>query len=265
MGNKPLEIDLAAIIVKLIRVIKRNVLFVSLIILLFLSLGIVLYNRKLTSETTTYKKTLIVSSRLISNYFVSNLVNSLDTKNSITLSEQINLSPIFSAKIDKIKAETITNPDNTSQVSIDMVVIGRKAIQIVSKSIVTYIQNNPYVKKQFDLESEKNTKLLRIIDSSIRYIHRNKSQGEVIIKGDQFDIKSSNFELVYLYQKKAEVEKNIVESQQIQVLSDGIPEEVNKKFSLVSILLLNMLIGVVVSFSFLYIGYIYRKLRSINI
>ncbi len=265
MENKTLEIDLIALIVKLIRLIKRKILFITVIFTLTLLLGLFFHNRKLNPQTILFKRTFIVGSTFISNYVISNYVNALDTRNKFNLSRQLNSSSLIAGKINKITAETITNPDNTSYVNIEIVFSGKDKTQEITNLLLNYLENNRFSKKQYQLELDKNKKMLNLIDSNIRNFRTYKSLDNLMLKDEQFDIKSSNLELFYLNQKKFDLEKKIFELQPIQIFSIGNPVINSSKFSLVNVIILSSVIGLFTSFFLLYLNIVYRRILKYKI
>ncbi len=165
-------------------------------------------------------------------------------------------------KPDYVDINEIYNPKDTNQfrvpsfVQIRVTVYDEDILPVLRKGLFYYINNNAYIQELFKVDRRQKRQLIKEIESEIakidslqRYRYRKEvthDKGQLVIMGNEPDIKLFYPDMLKLYAKKQLLEKNLeISDEIIVVVQDFTPLKQEEKPILHYILRYSIIMAVV--------------------
>lgn len=225
--QKEEEIDLLALLLKGVTVIKANFWLIVTFFVIGTGLGLAYYY----SAPKIYKSDMVVSSQILSKPITESLIYNINKhrgENNIEeLMRVMNVDEKTASKVTRFSVKSISevaDPDEKERFIITVEVLDPETLPQVQKGLIHYFQNNEYVKMMVAQNVSFMKQMIAKIDAEIEDIQSFKQKlmnGEFFqsAKGNvMFDPTEMNSRIVELTKEKLTLEKDLQLANSIQVI-----------------------------------------------
>jgi uncharacterized protein involved in exopolysaccharide biosynthesis len=226
------EIDLLRLLLKAVKILENNILLIASFFVVGSLVGFLWYSM----AKKVFESKLLISSNILTESYSKELIGKLDALvrdgNLGTLAKRLNLTESEAKSIQKFE---IANADLRSDLlkesekvylAITVRVSDQQVLIKLQEKIVSYLENNEYVKVRVEQKKHALSMVLKTINEEISGLEDFKIR---IYKGDflasakgniMFDPTTVNTKIVELTEKKALVETDLALIKSVQVI-DG--------------------------------------------
>ncbi len=188
------EIDLMELFLKLVRMIKKN----FTMIVSFFVVGTLLGSVYGMFGTKVYESKMMVTSDILTESYSEKLAENLKAlikdENQKLLSSRLNLTPEEAESIGSIKIESAlkdkpSKEDEKKWFVITVEILDQEILSKLEKGIVSYLENNEYVKIRVEQKRNLNKQLIKKTDEEILSLESFKNK---IYEGNFFENNKGN-------------------------------------------------------------------------
>jgi len=188
------EIDLMELFLKLVRVAKKN----FTMIVSFFVVGTLLGSVYGMFGTKVYESKMMVTSDILTESYSEKLAENLKALikdgNLALLSSRLNLTPEDSKSVGSIKIESAlkdkpSKEDEKKWFVITVEILDQEILSKLEKGIVSYLENNEYVKVRVEQKRNLNKELIKKTDEEIQSLESFKNK---IYDGNFFENNKGN-------------------------------------------------------------------------
>lgn len=233
------EIDLLELLAKVIRIVRKRILLLPIFLILGIGLGISGY----FAFKPTFQTKMIASSTVINYPAIAGIINTLNdlvkeanyeelssrlklTSDDIKSIKEISCENIIGEEIEEInnvRSKRVDEYSEQEQFIINVKLTNTRIISTLQKSVVDYIENNPYIKNKIKIEKEIIQRELENIDNDLKYndsirlmvIAKMRSGENQNIKIDLGDFDTQQVEL---YERQSTLQKELELLKNIQII-----------------------------------------------
>jgi len=234
MANTPnAEIDLLDMLLKGVKIVRDNFWLILLFFIVGTGLGFVHYY----SSVKVYESRMVLSSEILTESYAKQLVSSLNQfrneGNLPALSKMLNMPEAALADISRISVSTPYANENEvgkeadrKYLVITAQVYNLDVLDDLQKSLITYFENNEYVKTRVEQKRKDFRELVAQSDQEIRDLENLKSKvynGELFQNakgGIVFDLTEINFKIIEITKEKLKAQDELALVNSIHVI-DG--------------------------------------------
>lgn len=222
------EVDSKKLLLKLLRLIKAYfILFVVCILAgIFGSVGFYF------SKIPVYESQMIINSDIIDYATVNEIIKTLDKliqeKNYEEVAKRISLDIEQTAKVKSMEVNDIYEYNEKNKMrlfQISIMIVDNQLLTELQNRIVKYLEENAYVKKRINLKKENIKTRIQFFQKEIDQIDslKKRIENRGLIRDNSnnlllFDPVSVYQELVILFERKLELEKDLELADNFQVM-----------------------------------------------
>lgn len=225
--------DYASILANVYSFIKKY----YIILIIFLIVGVLTGIYKSCTHSKSYSKYIILSSGIIDNNIVSDMINSLnlyiDNNTFNSISKKLKISEQAASSITDIKANVLNLNIYNEGLSVQIKFNDNKYIDTVVSSLLNYINNNEFCKRKFELYVNERKNLVKLIDNIIY---------------DTLYLKRNSVNIANLFDKKITYEQDINLNSKVRIVEEFYNNDFKKSYLFKNI--------VIYSIAFLILGFI---------
>lgn len=224
-SNKNQEIDLLELGAKIYLFCKRRFILILCVTLI----GAIIGFTKIIPSRDYYSTRIIANSNVVSNDILIGIINSLqlilDQKDAGRLSEKLNINTDIAKSIKGISASSISIIAGEARFGIDIEVFDKLIVSDVVTGLTEYVTNQSYIKEKSLIINKQRKELVSLLDTKIALLDStNAASNQLLIKKDIFILnggQSSNKEMIDLFEKKQDIEKQIQLSKEIEIIEEA--------------------------------------------
>lgn len=223
------EIDLVELLVKVVLLIKRNLLQ----IVLFFIVGTGLGYAYASLAPKVYESKMLISSDILTESYSEKIFLTLEKlineKNSGELASKLNVNPTVVESLSKLKIESALKDKPSSEeakkfFSITAELTDQSNLTELQTGILSFLRQNDFVKARDDQKRKSFNELIQKTEAEIKSLEEFKNS---IYKGDffkdnkgsiMFDPTEVNSKIVELTRQKGLYEKEFLEANSVQVV-----------------------------------------------
>lgn len=223
------EIDLVELLVKVVLLIKRNL--VQIIVFFVVGTGLGYAYASLAPKV--YQSKMLVSSEILTESYSEKLFENIESlikeKNYMELSSKIGISPEECESLSKLKIESALKDkpqkeDEKKFFLITAELTDQSILPKLEKGLLQYFQQNDYVKLRVDAKRKMHKEVIAKIDEEIKSLESFKTEigdGSFFsrTKGDvMFDPTTVNSKIVGLTQEREALEEKLTLISSVEVV-----------------------------------------------
>lgn len=223
------EIDLVELLVKIVLLIKRNLVQ----IVVFFAVGTGLGYAYASLAPKVYESKMLISSDILTESYSEKIFQTLEKlineQNYAELGAKLNVDPSIAGTISKLKIESALKdkPSNEEAKKFFLItaeLYDQSVLTELQKGILSFLRQNDFVKERDDQKRKSFNELIQKTEAEIKSLEEFKNN---IYKGDffkdnrgtvMFDPTEVNFKIVELTKQKGEYEKEFLEANSVQVV-----------------------------------------------
>ncbi|MCK9255214.1 MAG: hypothetical protein M0Q45_06165 [Bacteroidales bacterium] len=257
--NQNKEIDILTLIIKISKFIKKYIIVLVSFTILGIAGGLAHY----FFSKEIYKTKFIASSPIVDSRIVYELLEPIkihiSNNSTDSVANKLEISLEHATEIRSVSFDTTVN----NAIIINLEVYSKENIIVISDAILNFLNNLEYINKGIDCKKKDLTKYIAVLDNEISKLN---DLQEAILKNAQsnsnLSISNTYTEMLMLYQKKREIEKELAGLSNFKIINKNIVF-ITSKSILKSVLIFGFLGGFLglISASFLEIK---KLLKTIN-
>lgn len=223
------EIDLVELLVKVVLLIKRNLIQ----IIVFFVIGSGLGYAYASLAPKVYESKMLISSDILTESYSEKIFQTLEKlineKNYSELNAKLNIDAATAATISKLKIESALKDKPSNEEAKKFFLITAElhdpsALVKLQEGILSFLRQNDFVKERDDQKRKSFNELIQKTEAEIKSLEEFKIS---IYKGDffkdnkgtvMFDPTEVNSKIVELTRQKGEYEKEFLEANSVQVV-----------------------------------------------
>jgi len=223
------DLDLFETFLKAVRIVVLNFWLIVIFFVVGTVIGVALFY----TSSKVYESRMIVSSSILTDSYVKvmfeNASKYLKQGNSEVLAEQLQISEATARQISSLEIENLSSvlsnsPKENERFLITAEVLDTKILPELQKGLVTYLENNDFVKVRVEQNRALYKEMLTSVEKEIRdmeELKRRISSGDFFqaAKGNMmFDPTTVNSKILELTEKKIGYQNSLQLSNSVQVI-----------------------------------------------
>ena len=231
-SNKSEEIDILELSIKLFLFFKRRITIISCFVIIGLAIGVIRFN----SSKDYYKTHIIAQSTTVPNDILINIINTfqllIEAEEYKRLSEELNIDIMAAVNVKVISASLISTSTEGSLFKINIEVFDKSIIDSIRNGLIEYINSQKYIKGRSEIIKEQQLQLISLLNNKIdevdslqnvvnTYNKPSIKNNEILLTINENN--SFHLELIQLYEKKQNLERQNQLSKEFEIIEDLAP------------------------------------------
>ena len=265
------EIDLSFIILKGLTLLKKYLFLIIISVLLCAGISLARFYTKVP----VYQSSMLISTGIVKSPIAASLLEEVQEligeQNVSEISKRLDLGKAAN-KIKKIEVEKVEGKADNGQVDIVKIIVKTTETKILSaleKSLVQYLESNPYVQKRVSFKKEQIKNEIVFLNQELddvsalkSNIFKNSSEGN--ISKSSFDLEDIYRQSKELFERKLQLTHDLKTIENFQVIQGftAFQKPVSPKLSLS--LAGGVLAGLILAFLFIFLKEFGKHLKTLG-
>ena len=250
MNQNKNEINLIELFSDLLLFLKKNMIVLSISVLIFVFYG--LYSK--SKFETSYNKIAVITSTIVPNEIFIDVLNTVDYNDKAVLAKQLNISndaaSDFLAMDLKLVNVSGPNLDSllSSKVEVNFTLKNVKYYKEILEGLNYFASNNPFLSERYVAFKTEKSEVIWMLDKKLKEI-----DGGAKDETDSY---------VLMFEKKKNIENLLTQTSIMKVISEKETPLVNGPKSLSFVIILYTIIGIVVGVILGWLISFYKKAKK---